>query len=106
MVMFSQIILTFHSIHVNCFFPVLHRILYPSFASHAAVDWVSYKFMDVIVDDLMIIVDSVQTEVRQIDTFVLQMVGSNSQEDFILRLSEMRQRIAGLQELLLHKREM
>lgn len=42
--------------------------------------------MDAIVDELMSAVTAVQTDVRQIDGFVLQMVGSNSQEDFILRI--------------------
>ena len=42
--------------------------------------------MDSIVDDLMLKVEAVGTEVRQIGSFILQMVGSDSQEDFILRI--------------------
>jgi len=42
--------------------------------------------MDVIADDLMIRTKAVQNDVRQIDGFVMQMVGSDSQEDFILRI--------------------
>ena len=58
----------------------------------STVEWVAYKFMDVIADDLMIRTKAVQNDVRQIDGFVMQMVGSDSQEDFILRIG-MRNRL-------------
>lgn len=51
-----------------------------------SVQWVAYKYMDAITDDLMVRTDIIQDNVRQIDNFVLQMVGSGSQEDFILRI--------------------
>lgn len=105
MLLFRNFILTIHRYPLNSFPTVLHSIVYrPDAASHV-VEWVAYRFMDAIVDELMDRVDALSSDVRQIGSFLTQMVGSNSQEDFILRIAVSREQIAELTIQLIYKRD-
>ena len=52
-----------------------------------AVDWIMYKFLDLIVDDHVLMVDAVYREVDHLDAFVLT-IGEASKEELLRRMGE------------------
>merc|ERR1712130_1098697 len=106
MLLFRNFILTIHRYPLFTFATVLHSIIYrPDLVGTGSVEWVAYRFMDAIVDELMLRVEATSSDVRQLGNFMMQMVGSNSQEDFILRIAVSREQIAELTIQLTYKRD-
>ena len=44
------------------------------------IDWIAYKFLDMITDDFVLMVDSVYREVDYLDTMVSNMTEGNKEE--------------------------
>jgi len=98
------IIVSIHLLPVKSLTQVMYHVQHGTMPADVTVDWVAYKFLDMITDEFVLMVDAIYREVDYLDTMVSD-VGDEDKEDVLRRIGVARQRLTQLRGSLLSKRE-
>jgi Mg2+ and Co2+ transporter CorA len=64
---------------------VLYRLQYGSLPPLVPVDWILYKFLDMITDEFVLMVDMIYCEIDRLDRIVAD-IGDSNKEEILRRM--------------------
>jgi len=82
----------------------LYHVQYGSLPEIVPVDWIMYKFLDMITDEYVLMVDTIYREANYLDNMVAD-IGINNREEVLRRIGVARQNLTQIRGSLLCKRE-
>jgi len=104
LLIFPGVILSIHMLPVKSLTQVMYHVQHSTLPNNVPVDWVAYKFLDMITDEFVLMVDAIYREVDYLDTMVHD-IGEGNKEEILRRIGVARQRLTKLRGSLLSKRE-
>ena len=85
LLVFPGILLSIHQLPVRSLTQVMYHVRHSALPFNVPVDWVAYKFLDMITDEFVLMVDAIYREVDYLDTMVAE-VSEGDKEEILRRI--------------------
>jgi len=102
--LFPGVVISIHRYPVDSLAQVIYFTRYGDLPKDALVDWVLYKFLDMITDEFVLMVDAIYREIDHLDSLV-SAIDPIDKEAILKRMGSARQQLTHLRGSLLSKRE-
>lgn len=88
LLVFPGIVFSIHMLPVKSLTQVMYHVQHSTIPVNVPVDWVAYKFLDMITDEFVLTVDAIYREVDYLDTMVNDM-GDENKEEILRRIGKL-----------------
>ena len=84
LLLFPGIIFSIHQQPIKSLTQVVYHVLYGNLPPSASLDWILYKFLDMVVDEFVLTVEAIYREVDTLDSLVVR--GDGNKEILLQRM--------------------